>query len=82
MKEICLKLSDIPEGKKVKIDSVVCGDNVKHRLCSLGVLKGKTVEMIKNDSSGPIILKVLDSKLAVGREQAKNIFICKSGLKK
>lgn len=70
-----LALIDIKEGMEARIKSITCDEGVKHRLCSLGILKGKIVKVIKNDSSSPILIKVLDSKIAVGRDQAKNIFI-------
>jgi len=68
-------LSEIKEGEKVKVNCLNCGHNLKHRLCSLGIYTGKDIEIIKNDKKGPIIVKVFDSKLAIGRGQAEKIEI-------
>ena len=68
-------LVDMKKGEKAKINCLNCGYGAKHRLCSLGVLQGQEVEIIKNDDKGPLIIKVFDSKLAIGRGQARKIHI-------
>lgn len=68
-------ITDIKEGEKVQITQFRCERGIKHRLCSLGILNGQTVQVIKNDSHGPIIIKVLDSKIVLGRGQAEKIFV-------
>ena len=45
----------------------------KNRLCDLGIYEGATVKVLKNDGSGPIILKVLDSKILLGKGQAQKV---------
>lgn len=68
-------LIEVNEGEKVKIGHLNCGHGLKHRLCSLGLLCGQEIEVIKNDTNGPIILKVFDSKLVIGRGQAAKITV-------
>jgi ferrous iron transport protein A len=68
-----MKLSEIKKGMMVNVCSFKCGHGLKHRLCTLGILKGQTIEIMKNDEHGPILVKVLDSKIAIGRGQAARI---------
>lgn len=68
-------LADIREGQKVKISCLHCGHGMRHRLCSLGILEGQSIEIIKNENRGPIIIKVFDSKIAIGRGQAGRITV-------
>jgi Fe2+ transport system protein FeoA len=68
-------LIEVKEGEIVLVNRIVCGVGIKHRLCTFGVSNGQKLEIIKNDLHGPIILKIHDSKLVVGREEALNIFV-------
>ena len=65
----------VDKGKKVKIKEVIGGEKLKKRLSELGVYNGTSIEIIKNDFSGPLILKVLDSKIVIGRGQAQKIIV-------
>lgn len=67
-------LAEAKEGKKVKIKTILGGFRLKQRLADLSIYEGTTVEVIKNDlSGGPVLLKVLDSKIALGRGQVVKI---------
>jgi len=67
-------LIDFVEGDFVKIVGVDCGDRFKKRLSSLGVFNGSEVEVIKNDNFGPLIIKIFNSKIALGRGEANKIY--------
>jgi len=67
-------LTDFEEGDKVKIEYVECGRNFKNRLCELGLFDGSEAEIIKNDKFVPLIIKILDSKIALGRGEASRIY--------
>ena len=68
-----MPLTMCSEGTNARIVSVHCGQSLKKRLHDLGVYDGTTIKVIKNDVSGPIIVKVKDSKLVLGRGQASKI---------
>jgi ferrous iron transport protein A len=68
-------LIDIKEGEKVYVCSITCGRGLKHRLCTLGILNGQTIEVKKNDTKGPIIVKAMGSSIAIGRGQAGKIMV-------
>lgn len=70
-----MNLNEIKNGEEVKVKDIVCKRGLKHRLCTLGLLKGQKIKMIKNDTNGPLIVQVLDSKIVIGRGQACNITV-------
>lgn len=66
---VCLKPN---ECARIKGISGCC--KARKRLCELGLYKGASVKMIKNDF-GPIILNLSGHKLALGRGIASDIII-------
>ncbi|MBN1502150.1 ferrous iron transport protein A [Candidatus Woesearchaeota archaeon] len=68
-------LSNVKNGQRVRIKCIDCGFGLKRRLCSLGLYDGTMVEVVKNDSRGPVLLKVLNSKVVIGRGQAMKILV-------
>ena len=71
-------LINFKEGDKVKIECVNCGANFKRRLIDLGLFDGTEVEIVKNDRFGPLILKIFNSQIALGRGQAAKIYADKT----
>lgn len=67
-------LSQFKEGEKVRIVGVNCGKEFSRRLCDLGLFEGTEVEIIKNDNFGPMIIKILNSKIALGRGETNKIY--------
>ena len=67
-------LIEFKPGDKVKIGGVDCGMNFNRRLCELGLFDGTEVKVIKNDKFGPLIIKIFDSRIALGRGQARKIY--------
>lgn len=66
-------LTAFKPGDKIQIKRVGCGKNFKCRLYELGLFDGALVQIIKNDGFGPIVLKVFDSKIALGRGEAEKV---------
>lgn len=60
------------EGNKVKIKKINSGLRLKKRLESMGIGIDKIVEIVKGPP-GPIILKVENSKIALGFGEASKI---------
>jgi len=70
-----MPLSMAAEGEKVKIKSIDAGQGLRKRLYDLGLVENATIEVIKNEFSGPMILKILDSRIVLGRGQGYKIFV-------
>jgi len=69
-----MTLDKFKQGDKVKIKSLKCGQNFKKRLMELGLFDGSEIEITKNDNFGPLIIKIFDSKIALGRGEAQKIY--------
>jgi Fe2+ transport system protein FeoA len=68
------RLTEFKEGDIVKIECVNCSLNFKNRLCELGLYDGSKVEIVKNDHFGPLIIKIFESKIALGRGEASKVY--------
>ncbi len=67
-------LIEFTNGDKVCIQYITCGLNFKRRLSELGLFEGMEIEIIKNDYWNPLIIKIFDSKIALGRGEAIKIY--------
>jgi ferrous iron transport protein A len=47
-------------------------------LINMGLRPGKMVEIIKNNGTGPIVLKVDECRIAMGRGAAMKIYVHRS----
>ena len=67
-------LSEFKNGDKIKILDINCGREFSRRLCALGLFEGTEIEIVKNDHFGPIIVRILNSKIALGQGEANKIY--------
>lgn len=67
-------LTEFKKGDKVQISNINCGREFSRRLCDLGLFDGSELEIVKNDNFGPIIVKILNSKIALGRGEANKVY--------
>ncbi|GAQ94911.1 ferrous iron transport protein A [Thermodesulfovibrio aggregans] len=66
----------IQSGEKVEIvDFFIKGRGFKERIRDMGLLPTKVVEVLSNNGNGPILLKIDDSRIAIGRGMAMKIFV-------
>jgi len=54
-----------------------CGDGkcVCRRVDDMGLRKGQTVKMLNNEGRGPVLLKLGESRVAIGRGMAMKIMV-------
>ncbi|MCK4260716.1 MAG: ferrous iron transport protein A [Halanaerobiales bacterium] len=69
-----LPLGLMVSGQNGKIKEIVGGKGFRERLMEMGFNKGSTIKVIRNDS-GPLIVIVKESRMAVGRGMAQKIFV-------
>ncbi len=67
-------LSQFKKNEIMEILEIHCGKNLVKRLCALGLFEGAEIEIIKNDNYGPIIIQILNSKIALGRGETNKIY--------
>ncbi len=73
----------LSEGEKAEIIEIrqqkgYCHEKSKTQIChagEMGLRIGKTVEMLNNRGTGPILLKVDESRIALGRGMAMKIMV-------
>lgn len=70
-----MTLSNAKVGESVRLLSVRGGTHIRRRLADLGLNTGMTVKIINGIESGPMILSVKDSRLAIGRGMAEKIIV-------
>ena len=62
-------------GDEVRLIAIHGGQRMRKRLADLGLTLGLTVEVMRRDSHGPLILAVKDSRLALGHGMAHKIMV-------
>jgi ferrous iron transport protein A len=70
-----LPLADLKTGEVAKIAALNAGRNLNSRLSTLGFTPGVIVYMTHNYGHGPIVVTVRDTRIALGRGEAKNILV-------
>lgn len=68
-------LADLNTGQAGTIVSLQGGHGFIGRIVSLGFTPGATIQMVRNSGTGPVIVSVLDTQIALGRGQAKHILV-------
>lgn len=67
-------LSSLKKDELCKISGISGGCCARSRLHELGLNKGASVQVVKNDI-GPLILNIQGHKLAIGKGLASKIFV-------
>jgi len=73
-----MPLSMLAVGEEAEIVDVRGGYGFRSRLASLGLNPGMRVTMVQNLGAGPLLLRVLDSRLALGRGMTHKILVRKT----
>ena len=68
-----VRLSELKAGEQAVIQGFDAGHNLVSRLSALGFTPQAQVLMIQNIGSGPLIVKVRDTRIALGRGEAMKV---------
>jgi Fe2+ transport system protein FeoA len=68
-------LSLIGPGKRARLLRIEAGRQASHRLTELGLTPGVELEVLRQDSHGPLLVAVRDTRLAVGRGMAHKVLV-------
>lgn len=71
-------LSSVQSGESVQIRRMDGGHQFLSRLASLGFTPGARLQVIQNYGHGPIIVRLRDTRVALGRGEAKKILVEKA----
>ena len=73
----CQRLTDVESGSSVVIERFEGGGTFKEKLVSMGILPGKEIDILSSRKNGPVVLKIHDTRLALGHGMAQKIFVKK-----
>ncbi len=68
-------LSRIDPGKEVTLIDIRGGRGVRSKLYSMGLVPGINLKILNRSGSGPVMVAVKDSRLAIGRGMAEKIIV-------
>jgi Fe2+ transport system protein FeoA len=68
-------LSAVKPGQRVRLVRIEAGRQAAHRLSELGLTPGVELEVLHRSGSGPLLLAVRDTRLAVGRGMADRVMV-------
>lgn len=71
-------LSEIKKGDQVTLQSILVGRELTSRLTSLGLTPGALVEVLQNYGHGPLIVNVRGTHVALGRGEARKLYVTES----
>lgn len=66
-------LNNSPRGFSVRVVAVSGGRMARQKLTDLGIIPGEKLKIIRNDGSGPVLVALYDSKVAVGSGLAQKV---------
>ena len=72
-----MPLSMLGSGEEAQLVDVRGGHGIRRRLSAMGINPGMSVTMLQNTMRGPVILGVMDSRIALGRGMAHKILVSK-----
>ncbi len=72
-----IPLGLMQRGEKGQIIELKAGKHLCLRLQSMGLQIGKKIEIINTNTSGPLLIKLEDSRFAIGRGMAMKIMVKK-----
>jgi ferrous iron transport protein A len=70
-----MPLSMLNIGEEAELVDVRGGRGLRKRLSALGLNPGMKVTVVQNTMRGPIVLGVMDSRIALGRGMAHRILV-------
>ena len=74
-----VSMSDLKTGELGTVVELDGGHAFIGRMAALGFTPGATVGMLRNPGRGPIIVRVLDTQIALGHGQACKVSVRRAG---
>jgi ferrous iron transport protein A len=66
-------LTSVGSGQTVRLVRIHAGPRLMARLVAMGMLPRAQIRVVRNDRPGPCVIRVRDSKVALGRAMADKI---------
>lgn len=68
-------LTEVVSGKPVSLVSIQGGRQLRARLCNMGLVPGARFTVLNGNGGGPVIIKVKETRLAIGRGMARKMMV-------
>ena len=69
------QLSALQPGSRATIRRIEAGRGLAARLSAMGLLPGAQVEVLKSGRGGPLVIKIKETKLVLGRGMTHKIIV-------
>ena len=70
-----IPLDSLPVGRQATIEAIEGGRGLVSRLATLGFIPGQRVDMVQNFGVGPLIVVIQNTRVALGRGEARKILV-------
>jgi len=71
--QLAIQLSQVDEGRFVSIANINAGRGLRMRLTAMGLRPGTRIQVLRNGKSGPIVVSIKNTRMALGRGVADKI---------
>jgi ferrous iron transport protein A len=68
-------LAELPTGARAVVRALRGGQELMSRLTAMGLVAGAPVEVLQNRGHGSLLVRVRDSRIALGRGEAVKILV-------
>ena len=68
-------LNMVDQGNEVTLAHINGGRGMRSKLYSMGLVPGTAFMVLSRNGAGPVMLRVKDSRLAIGRGMAEKIIV-------
>ena len=68
-------LVQLTPGARAAVSKLQGGRGFASRLAGMGISVGCQIEMLQNPARGPLLVRVRDTRIALGRGEASNIVV-------
>jgi ferrous iron transport protein A len=70
-----MSLAELRTGKRAVVRALRGGRELTGRLTAMGLVAGAPVEVLQNRGRGPLLIRVRDTRIALGRGEALKILV-------
>lgn len=68
-------LDQLPVHTRAVVRELSGGSELASRLAAMGLVLGATLEVMQNSGRGPMLVRVRDTRLALGRGEANKVLV-------
>jgi ferrous iron transport protein A len=72
-----IPLTELDTDEEGAVSELGGGRTLVSRLATLGFTPGAPLKMVQNFGNGPLIVRVRDTRIALGRGEANKVFVLK-----